>query len=88
VIAVAFLLVVLGSVATYLASPNQRLTAHVRPRRTIGVSGLLMVIAGLILTMTQAGRATSVFIALTMAMLVWTVMPIATAWWRRPRSGT
>lgn len=81
------LLVLLSSLTLYLASPNQRLTGRELPRRALGWSGLALFATGLALLLQWAGSATSVFIALTAAMLLWSVLPLAVAWRRGAQGG-
>ena len=81
------LLVLLASLALYLASPNQRLIDRSLPHRALGWSGLVFFVIGLVLVAQWAGSATSVFIALTAAMLLWSVLPLAIAWRRGTRGG-
>lgn len=80
IVAAGYCLVLLGALLLYLAAPNQRL-----PRRALGISGALALAIGLALVLTAAGPATSVYIAFTLAISVWTLVPLAVAWWRRPQ---
>lgn len=76
-------LVLAGAVCCYLGSPNQK-WRKTRVRRLDWVGGAAIVL-GLALLLFWAGPATAVFIAMTLAMLIWTMAPVAAAWVRRPR---
>lgn len=80
----ALALAVLGAFLLYAGSPNQRLSA--RGRRplllALGAAGLLMALP---LLLGWFGPATAVFVWMTVAMLVWSIVPLGVAWWRRPR---
>lgn len=82
--AVGAFLVMAGAVNLYLASPNQRLTRTPVRRRSAGWAGAAAMIAGVTLLLKWAGPATAIFIALTVAMLIWSFVPVAAAWARRP----
>lgn len=83
ILGLAFLSVAVGAGAIYLASPNQQATRKHMPRRALTAVGAIAVLGGLLLM--RAGPATSVFIAMTLAMGLWTIAPLLIAWWRRPR---
>lgn len=75
----------LGAVLVYLASPNQPLLGNARWRMLSGWLGTVLLIAGLALLLAGMRPAIAVFTAVTLAMLVWSVAPLAAAWWCRPR---
>ncbi|MCC2977951.1 hypothetical protein LK533_14870 [Sphingomonas sp. PL-96] len=77
-------LVMAGALACYAAAPHQKLLA--RPGRSRAPVGALLLVLGTALLLQWAGPATALFIACTLAMLVWSVVPLAAAWARRPRS--
>lgn len=81
------LLVLISSLMLYIASPNQRLTGRTPPRRMLARFGLAFFAIGLVLLLQWAGHATAVFIALTAAMLLWSVLPLAIAWRRGAQGG-
>ena len=83
--ATGFAIVIAAALALYAASPQQKLTDRPLPRRALGWGGLAGLLAGLATLLQWAGPATAVFIVLTLAPLVWTVVPPIAAWWRRPR---
>ena len=66
----------------YLASPNQPALGSAGRARTLRLAGSAGMVLGLVLILQWAGPATSVFIALTLAMLIWTIVPLAAAVWR------
>ncbi|HWJ70557.1 MAG TPA: hypothetical protein VNS79_10975 [Sphingobium sp.] len=74
-----------GAVLLYLASPNQQLAAGFERRRLSGSLGAIMLAGGLLLLFGVAGPATAVFIWFTLAMAVWSLVPLTAAWLRRPR---
>ena len=82
--AIGIAMVTAGALALYAASPQQRLTAGPLRRRAFGWGGAVALGLGLVSLLQWAGPATAVFIALTVAPLVWTVAPPVAAWWRRP----
>ena len=67
----------------YLASPNQPFRSRAVRPRTLALSGSIGLALGLVFILQWAGPATSVFIALTLAMLVWTILPLVAAVWRK-----
>lgn len=81
----AGLLAVAGALLLYAAAPAQRLTAGPLPRRALALSGITALIAALALLLSLAGPATAVFILFTLAMTIWSIVPLAAAWRRRPR---
>lgn len=66
----------------YLASPNQPSRARPSLSRTLLPAGSIGMGLGLVLILQWAGPATSAFITLTLAMLVWTIVPLGAALWR------
>jgi len=78
-------IVLAASLALYLASPQQRLTKRAVPRAAYGWGGLTGLVVGLIVLWQWAGPATAVFIAMTLATLIWTIVPPAAAWLGRPK---
>lgn len=76
------LLVAVAALALYAGSPNQRWLAVVPRPAAIRWAGAAMMVAGLIVTGRWAGPATTVFIVMTVAMLVWSIVPLGIAWWR------
>ncbi|WP_250458663.1 hypothetical protein [Microbulbifer litoralis] len=79
-------LMALGALALYLASPNQRLLSRPLPRRPLAAAGGAMLAVSLYLLLQYSGAAAAVFILVTGAMLVWTVLPMAIAYWRHGRN--
>lgn len=77
------LTVLVGALALYLASPQQKLAR--RPMPAAGWTGLACLILGLVLLWQWAGPATAIFIAMTLATLAWTIVPPVVAWLRRPK---
>ncbi|TDW64630.1 hypothetical protein EDF57_104429 [Novosphingobium sp. PhB55] len=76
-------LIVLSAVALYLAAPHQAWGALPLSPRAMGWSGTAMLALGLALLLSWAGIATAFFIAFTLLMTTWSIVPIAVAWWRR-----
>ena len=80
-------LVVLSALLLHLAAPHQQWGAlRVRPA-LCGWSGAGALVIGTALLMGWAGPATAIFIALTLLMTVWSIVPVAIAWWRFRRRG-
>lgn len=76
----AGLCLLVGTIALYLASPNQRLRKA--PLTWARWAGWALLIVGQVLLWTIMGAATAVFTSLTAAMLLWSVIPLAVAWQR------
>jgi hypothetical protein len=74
-----------GATLVYLAAPNQRLAVALLSRRTLAGGGLLTLLIALALLLGVAGPTTAVFIWMTLAMTVWSIVPLAAAWARRPK---
>lgn len=85
VAAIGMAIVIGAALALYAASPQQCLTTRNLPQTALGWGGLAGLAAGLIVLLQWAGPATAVFIVLTLATLVWTLVPPAAAWLRRPK---
>jgi hypothetical protein len=81
----AMLLTAAGAFLLYAGSRNQRLFAASRPAGPMRLAGGAALLASLALMWTWFGRAAAVFAWATLAMLIWSVVPLAVAWWRRPR---
>lgn len=84
-IAAALLLTMAGAFLFYAGSRNQRLFAASRAGGPMRLAGGAALLAALAILWTWFGPATAVFAWMTLAMLVWSVLPLAVAWWRRPR---
>ena len=69
-----------GASLLYLASPNQRATQRKLPRRRLAWTGAAAELLALICFLNVAGPATAVFIWMTAAMLVWSIIPLLAAW--------
>ncbi len=73
-------LVMAGAFLLYLASPNQSVTAATLPRRALAWGGAAGLSGGQAVLLGWAGPATAVFIALTFASLVWSIVPLVFLW--------
>lgn len=83
IIAIAGGIVTLTSATLlYLASPNQPHRLRAARSGTLRRAGSVGMVLGLLLILQWAGPATSAFIALTLAMVIWTLVPLAAAVWR------
>ena len=78
---VAFLLTLAGALVVYLASPNQQLRPTPVARAGLAWLGLALVVAGGALWRVAAGLSltAAIFVVLTVAMLVWVVLPYGDA---------
>ncbi len=74
-------LTLLASFLFYLASPNRKIARHWQQEPMFKIIGALGLIIGLGCILTWSGTATSVFIALTLIMLILTLAPLGIAWW-------
>ncbi|TDW65404.1 hypothetical protein EDF57_103588 [Novosphingobium sp. PhB55] len=81
------LFAVLASMLLYLASANQRWGDLPFPPRLAGWSGLAFMVTATVMMLRWAGAATAIFIVATLAMTVWSVVPLAIAWWRHEPEG-
>ena len=71
---------VLASFAFYLASPNRKVLLEHNKTQLLNSIGTIGLVIGLALILTWSGSATSVFIAITLVMLVLTIVPLFIAW--------
>lgn len=78
-------LVVVSALLLYLAAPHQQWGRLPFPPRVAGWSGLAALGCGLALLLRWAGTATACFIAMTLLMTVWSIVPAALAWRREER---
>ncbi len=76
------LLVSLSALLLYLAAPHQRWGALPYPPSVAGWSGLILLLVGTRLLLGWAGAATAIFIVMALLMTIWSVVPLAIAWWR------
>jgi len=76
------LLVVISALLLYLAAPHQKWSTLPFPPRVAGWSGLAALGGGLALLLSWAGVATACFIAMTLLMTAWSIVPAALAWRR------
>lgn len=79
----AVICALVGATALYLASPNQQaLAQRISPR--IGcILGIAALSISLMLFLRVAGPATSVYVLLTLVMLLWSLPPLLFAWLRQ-----
>lgn len=75
------LLILIAALLLYVATPHQKLM-RVPAGRPAAWGGWALLLIGLLLIGQWAGPATTVFIVMAAAMLVWTVVPLGVAWWR------
>ncbi|SFP26982.1 hypothetical protein [Qipengyuania nanhaisediminis] len=69
-----------GAGLLYLASPNQQWRkSHLVGRWPIP-AGIALIVTSLLLLWQFAGWASTVFIAMTLLMLAWSIPPLAIAW--------
>ncbi|MFT4056471.1 MAG: hypothetical protein QM681_18360 [Novosphingobium sp.] len=78
---------VLAAIALYLAAPHQRWGALPVAPAALGWGGAAMLVVGLVLLLGWAGPATALFIAATLLMTTWSIVPVAIAWARHERGG-
>ena len=69
----------------YLASPHQKIFARDLPRKSLVGAGIVLLGVSLVLLMRRFGNATAVFNLLTLLMLLWTLLPLAVAYWRNSK---
>lgn len=81
------LLVCVAAMLLYLAAPHQQMGRLPCPPRLAGWGGLALLIAGTGLLLRWAGVATAIFIALTLVMTIWSVVPVTIAWRRGAPEG-
>lgn len=78
--------VVVAAIMLYLSSPHQKLVLRELPQRTFFIVGLILIVVSLVLFVQFFGSATSVFIVLTVLMLLWSIPPLLIAYVRAKRS--
>lgn len=79
-------LTVAGALLLYLAAPHQKIATRAWGSRAMLAGGVALP-AGLVLLLTVMGPASAVFAWMTGAMFVWSVVPLAAAWWRGAPEG-
>jgi hypothetical protein len=82
---IAGALIVVSGVALYLAAPHQAWGALPLSPRAMGRCGAAILAVGFALLLNWAGVATAFFIAVTLLMTTWSIVPIAVAWLRHGR---
>lgn len=83
--AAAIVLALAGAFLAYAGGANQRLTVTGGARPALAWAGIAALAASLVLMLCRYGPATAVFVWMTAASLMWSLLPLAVAWWRRPR---
>lgn len=78
----AYAVLTVAALALYLASPHQKLVQSPLPRCALAWTGVALLVVALAVLASIAGSATAVYIHLTILMLLWSVPPLALAWWR------
>ena len=76
-------LIFAGATLLYLAAPTQKLAPRRLGRRYI-LAGWLVLVLAFSPLLAATGPATAVFTWITGAMLAWSLVPLAVAWWRGP----
>lgn len=79
------LLSLVGAALLYLASPHQQIVRQPVAGRAFASAGSCALLVALVLLLGVFGRATAIFIWFTLAMLVWSCLPVAAAWVRHRR---
>ena len=77
---VAYGLIVTAAALVYLGSSNQPLLASWRWRALLPWLGLAGLIAGFVLLLRDRTAATAAFIVVTLAMLIWSFVPVIVGW--------
>lgn len=83
---VAAILLIVGSFAVYLASPHQKLRPSPAPHGA-AIMGAVAIAAALIILLTIMGPATAVFAIFIGLMFMWSIPPVAIAWFRYRQGG-
>lgn len=81
----AMALVGVGALLLYLASPNQLAFVGGAQRKWLAWPGTAFALLGTGLLLRWGGTAAAIFTAVTLIMLVWTLIPLAVAWRRGDR---
>ena len=71
-----------GAMGLYAGTRHQALIRPGVAARRCRIVGTLLLLLALALLLTVQGPATAVFTWATIAMLVWSIAPVAIAWWR------
>ena len=83
---IAAVLLILGSLAAYLASPHQQLRPASAPRG-FAILAAIAILAALIILLTFMGPATAVFATFIGLMVLWSILPVVIAWVRYTQNG-
>lgn len=79
------LLTMIGAFLLYGGADNQRLSARGGRRPAFRIAGGAAFVLALPFLFGGLGPATAIFMWLILAMLIWSIVPLALAWWRRPK---
>ncbi|PCG08579.1 hypothetical protein COA17_12980 [Sphingomonas ginsenosidimutans] len=71
-----------GAMCLYAGTRHQALIRPGVAARPCRIVGTLLLLLALALLLTVHGPATAVFTWATIAMLVWSIAPVAIGWWR------
>jgi len=75
-----------GALMLYMASPAQQLRKKRPAFRLCMISGSTLLCASLLMLLASEGSGTAVSEFLTLIMIVWSLVPLAAAVWRRRMS--
>lgn len=83
----SFILAAVGASLIYAGSRNQVLIPASTMQRKLLFTGIAVLIISLVIMLQWFGPAAAIFIWLTVAMLMWSIVPIAAVWWRSKKGG-
>jgi len=87
VILIAEAIVVMAALLIYMSAKHQKLVISTLPRKALAMAGTALVIITLIMLMSFAGSATSVFILLSFLMAFFTLFPPLVAFLKTAKEG-
>lgn len=81
----AWLPLLCGALLIYAGAANQQLVRRALPPRRVAAAGTAAIMTSLVALLDVAGPAAAAFVVVTGLMLVWSIAPVAVAWWRHAR---
>lgn len=87
-ILLSFILAAAGASLVYAGSRNQVLIPAHSAHNGLRLAGFIALIISLVIMLQWFGPAAAAFIWLTVAMLIWSIVPFAAVWWRNKRDSS
>lgn len=81
----ATIIIIVAAVILYLAGSHQKLILRPLPKKSLLITGVSLLALVLYFLLQFMGSAISVFIVLTILMLVWSILPLIVVYFREER---